>query len=96
MSKTNDKIRSHIAMLLRDHPVGTTADLLDYSVAYWDGCRVVGVHLCANRHGQIEEDFDVSDAFLNYIPEAVDEWLNAPHYTLRPALLERLKGIPTR
>ena len=37
MLENNDNIRRHIAMLLRDQPEGTTANLFDYAVAYFDG-----------------------------------------------------------
>ena len=49
MFENNQNIRSHIGMLLRDQPVGRTADLLDYTVAYWDGHQVVGMRTRLDR-----------------------------------------------
>jgi len=94
MLENNDKIRRHIGMLLRDQPEGTTADLLDYTVAYFDGHRVLGLYLSADVPGQFDEDFELTDEFLDQIPEAVEEWLEHPRYTFRPELVEWLKDSP--
>jgi hypothetical protein len=40
ISVTHEEIEANFAMLLRDQPRGTTADLIDFAVAYWDGERV--------------------------------------------------------
>lgn len=34
--------KANLAMLLRDMPIGTTADFSDVAVAYWDGMQVIG------------------------------------------------------
>ena len=95
MFENNDEVRGHIRMLLRDHPAGTTADLLDYTVAYFNGHEVMGLHLGADKPGQIDEDFKLTNEFLDQIPEAVEGWLSHPTYTLRPELLKRLKDMPS-
>jgi len=94
MTNTNDSVRANIGMLLRDHPAGTTADLLDYTVAYWDGHEIMGMHLSADAPGQLDEDFEFSDEFLAHISEAIDDWIKQPRYTFRPQLLEWLKDAP--
>ena len=81
-------------MLLRDQPVGRTADLLDYTVAYWDGHQVVGMHLCADETGPLDEEFELTDDFLAQIPDALADWIQNPHYTFHPELIEWLKDAP--
>jgi len=93
MFENSEKIRRHIGMLLRDQPPGTTADLSDYTVAYFDGHHVMGLYLSADAPG-FDEEFELTDEFLDQIPEVVAAWLNQPTYTLRPELMELLKDAP--
>lgn len=82
-----------VAMLLRDHPPATTADVSDYCALYWDGKKLYGVHLSPDEPGEIDELFDAASVF-DEIPAAVDEWLQSPKYSLRPTLLEWIKEAP--
>lgn len=93
MFESHDKFRSHLTMLLRDHPPGTTADLLERTVAYWDGHQVMGLSLSADARG-FDEDFELTDEFLDKIWEAIADWVAYPKYTYRPELLEWLKDAP--
>ncbi len=93
MFDTHDQFRQHLAMLLRDQPLGTSADLLDQTVAFWDGHRVVGIYLSADPPG-LDEEFELTDEFLDQIPEPIADWLVHPKYTFRPELLEWLKDAP--
>ena len=88
-----DIFRSHLAMMLREHPPGTSADLTDQTVAFWDGHRVLGMYLCADEPG-LDEEFELSDEFLGDISDLVDSWLAKPTFTFRPELLEWLKDAP--
>ncbi len=47
--------KAHVAMLLR----GTTADLTDVTVAYWNGSQVVVAYLRDN--GRMDEEFDFDE-----------------------------------
>jgi hypothetical protein len=93
MSDDLKKQCSNISMLLRDHPPGTTADIAEYCVLYWDGDRLAGAHLSVDQPGEPDEPFDV-DEVLPEIPEAVEDWLKAPAFTLRPTILTWLKDAP--
>ncbi|MBB5510637.1 hypothetical protein [Paraburkholderia atlantica] len=84
-----------IAMLLRDHSPGTTADIAEYCVLFWDGDRLVGAHLSSDEPGVVDEPFDIDDV-LPDIPEAIADWLASPTFTFRPSLLEWLKDAPPR
>ncbi|MDF3834260.1 hypothetical protein P3W85_15050 [Cupriavidus basilensis] len=82
--------KAHLAMLLRDLPAGTTADLTDVAVAYWDGTRVVGTYL--RDGGRLDEEFDFDEnAWENWRDEFV-YWLAAPTFTERDELRTYLLG----
>jgi hypothetical protein len=76
--RKQQKIRRHIAMLLRDQPAGTTADLLDYTVAYLDGNQLTGLYLSADVPGQLDENFERSEEFDEKNAEAIQEWRKRP------------------
>ena len=95
--ETHDKFRRHLAALLRVYPLGTTADLLDDSVAFWDGHRVQGLYLSAGERGVDDpiEEFELTDEFLNQVPNAIADWIVTRKYSFRPSLLEWLKESPS-
>jgi hypothetical protein len=95
MSEELEKQCADIGMLLRDHPPGTTADIAEYCVVYWDGDRLIGAHLSTDHPGEPDEPFDV-DEVLPEIPECIEEWLKAPKYTFRPTIVEWMKDSPPR
>jgi hypothetical protein len=54
----SDELRKHcadIGTLLRDHPPGTTADIAEYCVLFWDGDQLTGAHLSADPPGEPDE-----------------------------------------
>lgn len=76
--------KAHLVMLLRDLPVGTTADLTDVAVAYWDGKRIVGTYL--RDGGRLDEEFEFDEnAWENWHDEFVG-WLATPTFTERDEL----------
>ncbi|MDW3683186.1 hypothetical protein [Cupriavidus sp. CV2] len=83
--------KAHLSMLLRDLPVGTTADLADVAVAaYWDGTRIVGTYL--RDGGRLDEAFDFDEnAWENWHDDFVD-WLATPSFTQRDELRTSLSG----
>lgn len=94
----NDELRKQcadIGMLLRDHPPGTTADIAEYCVLYWDGDQLAGAFLSTDQPGEPDEAFDVDDV-LPDVAENVEDWLKAPTFTFRPTILEWLKDAPPR
>ncbi|MGF6507798.1 hypothetical protein [Paraburkholderia sp. 32] len=52
---------ANIAMLLRDRPPGSTADITEDSVLYWDGGRLNGAHLSAEELGAVVDPFELED-----------------------------------
>ncbi len=58
---TRDQFVQQLAMMLRDLPRGTAADLNECMVAYWNGSGVVFAFLCERGTDAIEEEFDIND-----------------------------------
>jgi len=85
--------KANLAMLLRDMPVGTTADLADVAVAYWDGTRVVGAYL--RDRGRLDEEFEFDENAWALWREEWSGWLAMPCFSERPELRARL-AAPTR
>jgi len=97
MSETTfEAFEAHLAMLLRDLPPGTTADLSDLLLAYWDGHGVVGLYLRDDGSGRLDEEYDLDEAlWCQWHADFVD-WLRNPRFTQRPELQEWLKDAPPR
>ncbi|WP_250523480.1 MULTISPECIES: hypothetical protein [unclassified Caballeronia] len=74
---------------------GTTADIAEYCVLYWDGDELAGAHLSADQPATVDEPFDL-DGVLPEIADAVDDWLKSPVFTFRPSVLDWLKDAPPR
>jgi hypothetical protein len=82
--------KANLAMLLRDMPVGTTADLADVVVAYWDGTRVVGAYL--RDRGRLDEEFDLDENAWAIWHDEFIGWQASPSFSEREGLRERLSG----
>jgi DNA-binding SARP family transcriptional activator len=54
----------------------------------------MGMHLRADETGPLDEDFELTDEFLDQIPDAMVDWIQHPRYTFRPELIEWLKDTP--
>lgn len=93
MPRSDKDNYSNIAMMLRDLPLGYTADISDYIALYWDGTEIVGAHLSPDYPGDVDETFDV-DEVLCLIPEIVDDWLKAPTFTYRQSVVAWLSDAP--
>jgi hypothetical protein len=46
-------VEPELVTLLRDRPLGTNAELNKYTVAYWDGHEVRGIHLHHDNNGRL-------------------------------------------
>ncbi|WP_031364587.1 hypothetical protein [Caballeronia sordidicola] len=89
---THEEFGAHVAMLLRDQPRGTTADLTDFAVAYWDDKRVRYVFLHEDGQDALDEELDLPDYLLDQWEVDFAVWSSEPHYSLRPQLLRWLKA----
>lgn len=81
--------RAQLAMLLRDLPAGTTADLTDVAVAYWNGTRLVGAYL--RDGGRIDEEFDLDENAWGNWQDEFTYWLAAPSFSERSDLKASLQ-----
>jgi hypothetical protein len=88
-----EKDCANIAMLLRDRPPGTTANITGEAVLYWDGGRLYGAHLSADEPRVVAEPFELEDV-LPDVRDAVADWLARPRFTFRASLLEWLEDAP--
>lgn len=84
-------IQPALATLLRNRPLGTTADINKQTVAYWDGYEVRGIHLRHDQSGRLDEDFELDERTLNRLHADLVAWMAAPRYTVRPELVDWLK-----
>lgn len=76
--------KANLAMLLRDMPIGTTADFFDVAVAYWDGEQVIGAYL--RDGGRLDEAFEFDqNAWESWHDELVG-WQANPTFTERQEL----------
>jgi hypothetical protein len=86
-------VQVELATLLRSRPLGTTADINNYTVAYWGGREVRGFRI-GRDDKRIEEEFDFDERTCNALHADLVAWMAAPRYTVRPELAQRLKGAP--
>lgn len=85
---------SQLAMLLRDLPAGTTADLTDWAKAYWNGHRVVGLFLREGDSGKLDEDFELNENAWEDWHDDLVVWLAAPRFSACAELKQWLKDAP--
>ena len=86
-------LQPELATLLRRLPLGTTADINERTVAFWDGQEVRGFHLRPDRGGRLHADFDFDERSFNQLHSDIVAWMAAPHYSMRPTLADWLKGV---
>ncbi len=90
-------IQPALTTLLRNRPLGTTADLNEQTVAYWDGYEIRGIHLRhdeSDNSDRLDGDFDLDERTLNHLHADLVAWMAAPRYTVRAELAASLKGVP--
>lgn len=85
---------AQLGMLLRHLPTGTTAELTDFAVAYWDGRHVVGVYLREDGCDLLDEDFELDENAWENWSDELTAWLSAPRFSERAELKEWLKEAP--
>jgi hypothetical protein len=86
-------LQPELATLLRRLPLGTTADINERIVAFWDGQEVRGFHMRPDRGGRLHADFDFDERSFNQLHSDIVAWMAAPRYSMRPELADWLKGV---
>lgn len=83
---------ARLGMFLQDVAMGTTADLTDRAIAYWDGQRVVYACL-RDGSDDIKNEFNPGDHW-NQWREQFTRWIEAPVFSVRPEVHEWTKEAP--
>lgn len=81
-----DAFSAQLAMLLRDLPSGTTADLADGILAYWNGHEVTGIFTSTDDPGALDEDYAPDINMWEQYRSEFGAWLAAPSFTARVEL----------
>lgn len=89
-----ESFQSHLAMLLRDQPPGSVAELSDFAAAYWNGHEVVYCFLRDDGSGQIDEEFDIADYVWQEWASSFSAWCETPIFSIRPDVAEWLRDTP--
>lgn len=84
-----ESVKGRLASLLRDTPLGTTADITEHTVDRWNGEQLLGIHLCADHPG-VDDMFDIDQDFCGDVHEHLVEWFAHPRFSQLPALNEWL------
>ncbi|WP_438396936.1 hypothetical protein [Caballeronia sp. DA-9] len=79
-------LKDEFTATLKDRPLGTTADITQHTVIFWDSQEVVGAHLIADHPG-FEGRFELDDHFLGDAHEHLTHWFENPEFSLRPDLV---------
>jgi hypothetical protein len=91
---TVDQFRTQLGAMLREVPYGTSADLTDYAVAFWDGSKVVYAFLSEDGSGQIDDEFELGDYEWDHWHDDFVRWISEPLFSVRPELRERAATAP--
>jgi hypothetical protein len=91
---TIDQFRSQLSMLLRDLPRGTTAEVAEWAIAWWDGRQLAFAFLRDDGSGAIEEEFDLDDYVWPQWQQEFAKWVAEPRFSVRAELIEWLKDSP--
>ena len=75
-----------LVALLRAQPVGTTADLTDAAVAFWDGGQLVCALRPEEELGTFDDVFELKLGWYNWKATLL-AWLSAPTFTKRAVLV---------
>jgi hypothetical protein len=82
---TRDDFERKLAMILQDVALGTTADLTDRVVAYWDGHRIVYATLRDDDSGLPDQPFDPGAQWSEW-RAWFEAWMSEPTFSVRPEL----------
>lgn len=73
-----ESVQVGLTLPLRGRPLGTTADLNNYTVAYWNGHEVIGIHLSHDDSGRLDEHFEFNERACNHLHVDLVAWMAAP------------------
>jgi hypothetical protein len=90
---TSDQFTKQLSMMLRDLPRGTTADISDFAVAYWDGNRVTFCFL-NDDSGEVDEEFELGDYEWSEWKAVFECWMREPKFSKRDTVLSWLDDAP--
>jgi hypothetical protein len=90
---TRVEFEDRLALILQDIALGTTADLTDRAVAYWNGQRVVYAFLQDDDSGRIADEFVLADHWKEW-REWLAEWMMEPVFSVRPELQDDVLPTP--
>lgn len=91
---TFEDFRDQLSNLLRKMPLGTSADLTDFAIAYWDGDQVQYAFLRDEGCGRVEEEFELTEHEFDQWKDDLEAWAKAPVFSVRPEVAEWLKDAP--
>lgn len=80
---TRDEFESKLAMILQDVAFGTTADLTERAVAYWNGQHIVYAMLREDDSGLIDKEFDLAAQWPTW-RGWLEAWMSEPTFSVRP------------
>jgi hypothetical protein len=96
MAMTREEFEAKLGVVLRDHGIGTTADLTDELVAYWTGQRVGYVLINESPSGSSYEEFVMDDVQWNIWRSWLEAWIDSSMFSVRPEVRDWLaEGPPT-
>src|ERR1700680_4648252 len=83
MTMSFPEFDAELAILLRDHIPGISAELTDFAVAYWDGHRVVYCLLRDGRNGKLAEYLEATHYVGGEGPDEFLRGLADPRFSAR-------------
>jgi hypothetical protein len=89
-----EEFEQQIGAILRDHGAGTTADLTDELVAYWNGHGVAYMSVHETASGMSYEDVAMDDAYWARWRSWFEAWIETPMFSVRPEVRHWLSEEP--
>lgn len=93
MEMTIEQFKTQLSTLLRDLMPGTTADLTDSAVAYWNGRGVIYCYL-DDESDLIDAEFDLDDRLWQAWQDYLSEWIAVPQFSVRSEVRDLLNASP--
>jgi hypothetical protein len=82
--------QSELGLLLRARSVGTTADVAQDTVLYWNGHKVMGLHLNDKSPDGTDATFEIDEHAFNRLHAQIVAWMQTPRYTTRLDLQQEI------
>ncbi len=89
-----EEFEERIGAILHDHGAGTTAELTDELVAYWNGHGVAYTSVHETATGQSYEDFVMDDVQWSNWHSWIEAWIDTPKFSVRPEVRDWLSEEP--